>query len=165
MLYLFHLPCITLFLGSNAKQLVPILFTTETVKAIKIIVNNRQKKGALVDSDYLFTYGTNNVLRGWDTLQQIVKNIDMEKPKLVTPTRTRKHVACMMQLLDMTEGELTWLTSHMGHTNNIHKNWYRKEDSTIELTKVARTLMSVDSHNREHLQNKKIDELGPFEGI
>ena len=83
----------------------------------------------------------------------------MEKPKLVTPTRTRKQVSTMMQLLDLSEAELTWITSHMGHTKDVQLNWYRKEDSTIELTKVARALMQVDIASREGLQNKKIDNL------
>lgn len=148
------------FTESTVRQLVPILFTEETVEAIKVIVKNRSKCGISAENIYLFACGVSGFrLRGWDTLQQLTKKIDLEKPKLLTPTRTRKHVATMMQLLDMTDGELTWLTSHMGHTNDVHRNWYRKEDTTIELTKVARALMSVDCGSRKDLQNKKIDEL------
>lgn len=47
----------------------------------------------------------------------------------------------------------------MGHTKDVQFNWYRKEDSTIELTKVARALMQVDVGSRDGLQNKKIDDL------
>ena len=130
------------------------------MEAIKVIVKNRSKCGISAENIYLFACGTSGFrLRGWDTLQQLTRKIDLEKPKLLKPTKTRKHVATMMQLLDMTDGELTWLTSHMGHTNDVHRNWYRKEDTTIELTKVARALMSVDCGSRRDLQNKKIDEL------
>ena len=83
----------------------------------------------------------------------------MEKPKLITPTRTRKYISTIMQLLDITEGELTWITNHMGHTNDIHRGWYRKEDSMVELTKVAKVLMAVDCGQSEDLKNKKIHNL------
>ena len=51
--------------------------------------------------------------------------------------RTRKWLATIMQLLDLSNGELTWLTNHMGHTKDVHMAWYCKEDATIELTKVV----------------------------
>ena len=46
----------------------------------------------------------------------------------------------------------------MGHTC-MQLAWYRKHDSTIELTKVARALMSVDVGTRKDLQNKRIEDL------
>ena len=42
-----------------------------------------------------------------------------------------------MQLLDLSNGELTRLTNHMGHTKDVHMAWYRKEDAITELTKVV----------------------------
>ena len=63
----------------------------------------------------------------------------------------------MMQLLDMTDAELTWLTNHMGHSKNVHFAWYRKEDTTIKLTKVAKVLSAIDEG--EDIANKKIDAL------
>ena len=47
----------------------------------------------------------------------------------------------------------------MGHTKDLQLAWYRKHDSTIELTKVARALMSVDVGIRKDLQNKRIEDL------
>ena len=47
----------------------------------------------------------------------------------------------------------------MGHTEDVQLAWYRKHDSTIELTKVARALMSVDVGTRKDLQNKRIEDL------
>ena len=120
----------------------------------------RREVGISIDNEYVFTSITSNHrLRGWDTLQSITKKINLQKPKLVTPTRTRKHLSTVLQLLDMTDSELTWVTNHFGHTQNVHKNWYRREDSTIELTKVAKVLVAVDSDDSRNIQNKKIDEL------
>lgn len=82
----------------------------------------------------------------------------LNKPKLITPTRTRKYLATILQLLDMNDAELTWLINHFGHTKDVHRQWYRQDDSTIELTKVARVLCAVDKE--ESVKNKKIDEVG-----
>ena len=142
------------------KGLVPIIFTEEVVDAIRLMISMRREVGISMDNEYVFTSITSNHrLRGWDTLQSITKKINLQKPKLVTPTRTRKHLSTVLQLLDMTDSELTWVTNHFGHTQNVHKNWYRPEDSTIELTKVAKVLVAVDSDDSRNIQNKKIDEL------
>ena len=63
----------------------------------------------------------------------------------------------MTQLLDMTDAELTWPTNHMGHNKIVHFAWYRTEDTTIELTKVAKVLSAIDEG--EGIANKKIDAL------
>ena len=47
----------------------------------------------------------------------------------------------------------------MGHTKDLQIAWYRKHDSTIELSKVARALVRVDVGIRKDLQNKRIEDL------
>ena len=153
----------SLIIGSNTKKLVPMLFTEEVVTGITLLVEYRSVAGISKANNYIFACGTTDkTLKGWDTLQGITKGLGMEKPKLITPTRTRKSVSTMMQLLDLSDGELTWITNHMGHTKDVQMNWYRKEDSTLELTKVARALMQVDVGSRGDLQNKRIDDLTPL---
>ena len=148
------------FTGSTRKKLVPMLFTEEVVVGISLLVKYRNVAKISEDNNYIFASGsTGQPLRGWDTLQGLTKELDLEKPKLITPTRTRKAVSTMMQLLNLSDGELTWITNHMGHTKDVQRNWYRKEDSTIELTKVARALIQVDIGTRDDLQNKRIDDL------
>ena len=141
--------------GKVGNSLVPILFTEETIKAITVML---EPLGEKHDDDYVFSSGE-LYLVGWDTLQAVAKTIiGLEKPKLITPTRTRKFMSTMLQLLDMSDAELTWLTNHFGHTKNVHFQWYRREDATVELTKIAKVLTAVD--HGETIQNKKIDALG-----
>ena len=140
--------------GKAANSLVPILFTEETVRAIKLILSPLDDQD---DGDYVFASG-DLYLAGWDTLQDIANTIEgLQKPKLITPTRTRKFMSTVLQLLDMSDAELSWVTNHFGHTKGVHFQWYRKEDATVELTKMARVLTAVD--DGETIQNKKIDNL------
>ena len=139
-------------------NLVPILFTTESVEAIRILIEKRSFAGIPCSNQYVFASGEDMYLRGWDTLQSITGKIsNLTSPQLITPTRTRKFLATMLQLLDMNDAELTWMTNHMGHSKDVHLSWYRKEDATVELTKVAKVLCAVDCG--EDLANKKIEEV------
>lgn len=140
--------------------MVPVIFTEETVSAIKLLVRCRSSTYIDKSNNFLFACGLGkNRLRGWDTIQGITKNIQLINPKLLTPTRTRKYLSTILQLLDITESELTWVTNHLGHTKDIHKGWYRQEDSTIELTKIAKVLVAIDNGDSRDVQNKKIDTL------
>ena len=97
--------------------LVPILFMKESVDAIDLLIEHRQDMEILPNNEYVFARGEGkNYMIGWDTLQAIAKQIDLKKPKLVTPTPTRKWLATIMQLLDLSNDELTWLANYTGHT-------------------------------------------------
>ena len=85
--------------------------------------------------------------------QAMLKKISLQKPKLITPTRTRKLLATMLQLLVMNDSELSWLTNHIGHTKDVHFAWYQKEDANSELTKVAKVLLAIE------LKSKSIKNL------
>lgn len=142
---------------SKKNNLVPILFTPESVAAVKILVAKREFAGIQNTNPYIFAT-SESFIKGWDAIQAITKKIDgLKHPKLLTPTRTRKFLATLLQLLDINEAELTWITNHMGHTKDVHMSWYRKEDSTLELTKVAKILHAVD--RGEDIKNKRIDDL------
>lgn len=55
-------------------------------------------------------------LKGCDTLQGVTMEIgNLKKLVLITPTRTGKYLATVLQLLDMSHAELSWLTNHFGH--------------------------------------------------
>ena len=73
------------------------------------------------------------------------------KPDLVTSTKLRKYNATVSQLFDLNNGELEWLSNHMGHDLNIHKDFYRLHDSTIEIGKVSRLLMAIDAGSASNL--------------
>ena len=154
--------------GKTSRSIIPVLFTEDMVKGINILIKHRSECGISNVNKFIFattSFGSRkglSTLKGWDTLQEVAMQISgLDKPKLITPTRNRKLLATCMQLLDMTDAQLSWITDHMGHTKDIHKQWYRQEESTIELTKVANVLLAIDRN--ENLTNKKIDELNQGE--
>ena len=85
-----------------------------------------------------------NHLDGWQMVNSVASRASLLKPELVTYTRLRKELATTLQLLDMNAAELTWVSNHLGHSVNVHKQWCQQEESTIEQTKVAKVLIAED---------------------
>jgi hypothetical protein len=62
------------------------------------------------------------------------------------------------------EGELEWLSNHLGHSLDVHKTNYRLHESTVELAKVSKLLLVVDSGKCHQLKEKSLDDFS-IEGI
>ena len=111
--------------GRNKKvggrgAIVPVLFSEEAVEAIRFLIQHREYLGIHKGNNYIFASGE-LYLKRWDTLQGITKQTaNLEKSHLITPTRTRKILATMLQLLYMTDAQLTWITNHFGHNTDVH---------------------------------------------
>ena len=48
-------------------------------------------------------------------------------------------------MIDLNQGEMDWLSKHMGHETDLHKMAYRLHTSMVELTKVGKVLNVLDS--------------------
>ena len=78
-----------------------------------------------------------------------------QKTQIYYTGEDKKVSSTILQLLDMSESELTWVTNHFGHTKD-QRNWYRREDATIEIAKVS---LAVNSDESRNVQSKRIDDL------
>ena len=47
----------------------------------------------------------------------------------------------------------------MGHNIDIHREFYRLRESTVELTKVSRILLAIDEGKAHNFSGKKISEI------
>ncbi|XP_071944678.1 uncharacterized protein [Antedon mediterranea] len=66
---------------------------------------------------------------------------------LIRSTKMRKYIATVSQILNLKESQLDWLADHLGHSINVHRDYYRLSTPTIELTKVAKLLIAIDNGN------------------
>ena len=113
------------------------IFTHEVQEAIDYLVRPCEQI-VIPNNTFLFPCTTKkslNHVRGWEVVHEIAGKAQLRKPELITSTKIRKHMATILQLLDMNNAELQWVTEHLRHTGDVHKTWYRQEASTIELTK------------------------------
>ena len=61
--------------------------------------------------------------------------------------------------MDLTPAELQWCCKHLGHTLDVHENYYRQLDSTIERVKIARLLYAMDEGDIGVYAGKKIQDI------
>lgn len=63
----------------------------------------------------------------------------------------------------MKENELQWVVNHLGHSVDVHKEYYRATSDEIERTKIAKLLMMQDSGLSGKFANQSLDDI-TFEG-
>ena len=65
--------------------------------------------------------------------------------KLFISTQARiTDFMCSLQVTNLNEIELEWLTNHFGHSIIVHKDFYIYQTAAIELGHVAKMLIRVD---------------------
>ena len=62
-------------------------------------------------------------------------------------------------MLNLESGELEWLSNHLGHSIDVHKEFYRNQEGAIQLGKVAKMLLAVDEGRILKNQSKQHSRL------
>lgn len=65
----------------------------------------------------------------------------------------------MMQLLDLKQTELDWVSNHLGHSLNIHKQFYRQHTAAIEMGKVSWLPLQVEEGQTADYRGRTLDEI------
>ena len=71
----------------------------------------------------------------------------------------RKYAATVAQLVDMDENEMGWLARHMGHDIQVHKEFYRMQESTIELAVVGNLLLAIDEGRAHKFKGRHLRDI------
>ena len=66
-------------------------------------------------------------------------------------------------MLDLTTNEMEWVASHLGHTMDVEKTYYRMMSGAIEKAKIAKLLLLADSGSLDKFHGKKLSDLS-FDG-
>ena len=98
-------------------------------------------------------------IRGNDALRKHVKLCELKKPESITSTKLRKHIATMCQLLNLEKRELEMVASYLGHDLQVHKDFYRLPEETLQLAKCGKLLMMMDSGKISEFAGKKLDDI------
>ena len=122
---------------------VPIVYPHLIADALNTLVDNRKICGINIDNNYFFANSTRNNIRGCDALRELVDNCklihNLQKPHLIRSTKLRKHVATIAQILVLNGDELGHLSNHLGHSEAVHRDFYRQQESVIEKTHITKS--------------------------
>jgi len=120
---------------------VPVLLSEDVIKAIAVLVKYRSSCGIADDNPFLFANNTSRnelPLRGHDCIRRVSFLAGLEFPERVTSTRLRKYMATVSQIFELSPTEVDWLARHLGHDINVHRQYYRLHDSSVELAKISK---------------------------
>lgn len=115
---------------------VPLLFTPHLQKRLQFIIQLRPTVSFIQsENPYLFPliHSSHSSMRASDIIRKCSNKCGAKNPQNITSTRLRKHVATVSQILNLSEGDLEQLASFMGHTKDIHKNFYRLSESAFQV--------------------------------
>ena len=126
-------------------RVVPVLIPECAKDAIETLLSAREAVGVPLECPLLFAKVNGKRLSGWHSLQSLCKLAGVKNSKYITATNMRKYLATIAQVMNLRENEMDMIASHLGHDLAVHRRYYRLQDSTIELSKIARLLMSTES--------------------
>ncbi|KAL8608782.1 hypothetical protein ACOMHN_065519 [Nucella lapillus] len=137
---------------------VPVLLTERHKQRVECLIKKRPHN---VESIFLFPRGTDTKtpLRTSDILRKFSRECGAEKPELLTSTSLRKHIATMSQILNLKEHELDALADFLGHDIRVHRQFYRLSEDTIQLAKVSKLLLELESGRLTRHTGKTLDEI------
>jgi hypothetical protein len=143
-------------------RIVPMILTPDCKKSIELLIETRETVGVPETNPYVFARAnnnSNNCVRGWDCLKKLTKELELERPAALTSTKLSKYVATVAQVASLTETDVDWLARHLGHDIRIHCDFYMLHNSAIELAKVSKLLLTVDSGELNRLKGKPLKEI------
>ena len=142
---------------------VPIVYPALIDEALKSLVENRHFCGILPDNPFLFPNSVGNHIRGCDVLRELVEKCELKhtlhKPSLIKSTLLRKHVATIAQILVLSGDDLGDLSNHLGHSEEVHKTFYRQQESMIEKTKITKMLELINTGTVAKYKGKSLVDV------
>ncbi|KAL3871864.1 hypothetical protein ACJMK2_039836 [Sinanodonta woodiana] len=121
-------------------------------QAIDVLVANIKNVGIPEDNPYFFaSKSSSGYLDSWQAMNTIVQEAG---------SSGQNYLYIYFQLFDLTPGELELRVNHMGHDINIHKDIYHLHDSAVEIAKVSRLLLAINSGNAATFQGKRWQDSG-----
>lgn len=142
---------------------VPMMLTSAIQSALDLLVSSRDAVGISPENRYMFPTGVAGdagTVRGSDAIRIYANKCGANN---VTATKNRKHLATMLQLLQLSETELDIVAKFMGHDIRVHRQFYRLPDRTVYAGRVAKLLMATDQGIQTFV-GSKLDDLDPAVG-
>lgn len=142
---------------------VPILFQVNVKESVDLLIKTREDAGISPRNPYIFArpyYGSQENMRGCDSLKRYAESCGAKHPENITSTKLRKHVATVSQLLNLKTHELDQLATFMGHDIDVHREFYRLPEETLQIAKVSRILFALQS-GISKFQGKSLEDITP----
>lgn len=143
-------------------RVVPVILTAEMKKWIDLLSKCRQNVGVNLNNKYIFAramYGSLNHVRGSDCLRAYSEACGAVQPKLLRSTKLRKQIATLSQILNLKDNEMDLLADFLGHDIRVHREFYRLPEHTLQVAKVSKILLALESGDFSKQSGKSLSEI------
>ncbi|CAI6353841.1 unnamed protein product [Macrosiphum euphorbiae] len=143
---------------------VPVLLTPVLKETLDVLLNRRSSFGILESNPYIFAipYTVEGTYRGTDCLRKSADACGASDPEQLRSTKLRKHIATMSQLLNLSNSDREQLANFMGHDLAIHNEYYRLPDETLQISRVSKILLAMESGKLHELKGKSLEEFDQY---
>lgn len=140
---------------------VPVLLTMKHKERIDCLLKHRHLMGVNPENTFLFPRSGDvlSCIRSCDVLRKFANKCGAKQPDLLSSTSLRKHIATISQILNLKNHELDSLAGFLGHDINVHRNYYRLPEDTIQVAKVGKILHELDKNRIANHKGKSLDEI------
>lgn len=141
---------------------VAVIFPHYLEEAIDLLITHRQNANVDPKNEYLFprtNFGSLSYIRGSDVLRHFAHSCGAKKPHMLTSSKLRIHLGTVTQLLNLNDGELNNLSSFMGHSIQVHNEFYKLPENTLYLAKVSKLLIALERGNLNKYKGMSLDEI------
>lgn len=143
-------------------NIVPVLLTAKMEGSIDLLLSKRKEVDVSDTNKFLFPYGFHNSdghIRGSDCIRKFAVLSGAKNPTYLRSTNLRKHIATVSQVLNLRDNELDILAKFMGHDVRVHREYYRLPESTVQVAKITKLLLSLEEGTTSNLAGKTLDEI------
>lgn len=143
---------------------VPVLLTSDMKESLDLLIQIRNKCNIFESNEHIFAipFTVVGVYRGSDCLRKAAVECKASSPDLLTSTKLRKHIATMSQLLNLTSNDKEQLANFMGHDLAIHNDYYKLPDETLQISRISKILLAMESGNLHELRGKTLEEFDEY---
>ena len=148
-------------MGKGGRK-VAVLLNPEVVSATALLADKRDSCNVHKDNPFLFgrpKCPPTSFYRGQDCIRIFARQCGATNPEHLRSTHFRKHVATLSQIRNLKNNELDQLANFLGHDIQVHRDFYRRPEATIEIAKISKLLLAMEKGSLATFQGKSLNEI------
>ncbi|KAK5640077.1 hypothetical protein RI129_010888 [Pyrocoelia pectoralis] len=146
-------------IGKSSKEIL-VLIPRDVQQFVDVLIKERYKY-VNVENKYLFCnpITTDEWINGCYVQNKYAKESGALQRTLIRSNKLRKHIATMMQIMDLRENEIGQLATFMGHTEKTDREFYRLPRDTMMIAKVSKILLKLEMGQLIDCKNKNLEDI------
>lgn len=140
---------------------VPILFPASMGASVDLL-NSKRNQMVQHIHPYLYPrthYGSMSHIRPTDSMRKFADACGAAEPDGLRSTKLRKQMSTMSQVMNHKDNEQDILANFLGHDIRVHREFYRLPEGTIQVAKVSKLLLQMDTGSAGLRTGQSLDDI------